>query len=86
MNQNIESEIIFNTFSFYENHIKNVLDIYNDKTSNLFLLRDPIYSFFSGQELATENFNKYKPTILSEGHLYAFLIHKDFNNFIKKNY
>lgn len=86
MNQNIESEIIFNTFSFYENHIKNVLDIYNDKTSNLFLLRDPIYSFFSGQELATENFNKYKLTVLSEGHLYEFLIHKDFNNFIKKNY
>lgn len=86
MNQAIESEIMFNTFSFYKNQIENALDIYHDQNSNLFLLRDPIYSFFSGQDLNTEHFEKYKPTVLSEGHLYHFLTHENFVNFIRKNH
>ena len=86
MNQAIEHEITFKTLSFYTKQIKNALDIYNDKKSNLFLLRDPIYSFFSGQELAKEHFNKYKPTVLSEGHLFNFLTHENFVDYIRENY
>ncbi|MEK5758680.1 hypothetical protein [Acinetobacter variabilis] len=85
MNQTVEYEITFNNFLFYTNQIKNALDIYNNKTSNLFLLRDPIYSFFSGQELTKEHFDKYNPTLLSEGHLFYFLTHENFVHFIRKN-
>ena len=82
MNQSTEQEITFNTFSFYTDQIRNTLHIYHDQNSNLFLLRDPIYSFFSGQNLNKEHFDKYKPTFLSEGHLFYFLTHENFCNFI----
>lgn len=87
MNQSTEQEITFNTFSFYTDQIRNTLHIYHDQNSNLFLLRDPIYSFFSGQNLNKEHFDKYKPTFLSEGHLFYFITHENFCNFIsiKKN-
>ena len=82
MNQTSENAIIFNSFDFYESQIKLTLDIWKDHNSNLFLLRDPIYSFFSGQNLSKENFDTYAPTILSEGHLYNFIIDIKFQNFI----
>lgn len=86
MNQTSENAIIFNSFDFYESQIKLTLDIWKDHNSNLFLLRDPIYSFFSGQNLSKENFDTYAPTILSEGHLYNFIIDIKFQNFMRKNH